>query len=136
MKQAVLTEICSAVLEETEQPLRSGSPHEPWSVAPVVNALKGVVLSYHFGFNKKKLFPYLRRFASDQMTANVAGILDGSADTAAMAARITAQICEVIVTKQQLAVETLPADTIISAPHTPSLHRALSSADVSSAECS
>eukprot|EP01050_Picozoa_sp_SAG11_P007487 SAG11_NODE_626_length_8100_cov_5.500875_5_plen_106_part_00 len=57
----------------------------------------------HIGFNKKKNFPYLRRFASDHMTAIVVGIFESSADSAGAAAELTGKITAVIESKQALA---------------------------------
>lgn len=100
-----LLEVCSKVMETTEDPMRKTNP----TSGVVVNALNGVLLSYYFGFNKKKQFVYLRRFASDQMAKNMSSYFDTAGDSSKAAAELTAQLTGLIREKEAMATEMVTA---------------------------
>ena len=64
-----LTEICSQIMTGTEESVRAADDE----IGAVVNALNGVIMTYHMG--DKKRFLYLRRYASDKLTELISSIL-------------------------------------------------------------
>lgn len=103
-----LLDISTQVLESTEPPLRvADKPLESGAcTGAVVNCLNGIILSFLFELSKKnKMFPYLRRFASDQLSKNLASIFDESTDAAKAASELTAQLSGLIKEKEAMAAE-------------------------------
>lgn len=106
----MLTEVASQLLGSTEQQLRSSQKDEGTGAGEdsakefgsVVSCLNGVVLTYRFGFNKRRRFPYLRRVASDRLTTTVVAILDAAGpDSGAKMAEIQAALVACVEGKQE-----------------------------------
>ena len=62
-----ITEITCRALGPVQVALRASPTPVDQELGAVVDACTAIVLSYRFGFNKKKRFPFLRRLASDKM---------------------------------------------------------------------
>ena len=92
-----ITEITCRALGPVQVALRASPTPLAHELGAVVDACTAIVLSYRFGFNKKKRFPFLRRLASDKMVDLLMLMFDQNAETAQQAVETAQQAVDAAV---------------------------------------
>ena len=87
-----ITEITCRALGPVQVALRASPTPVAHELGAVVDACTAIVLSYRFGFNKKKRFPFLRRLASDKMVDLLMLMFDQNASAVDAAVETTSNL--------------------------------------------